>query len=155
MSIGATARGSAGPTCQPHATSLTSRAHVVWRFGSRTRSAQITAQGEWAGSTARKLSSAWRTGPAGYGGPSSCSFLLLCFFFFSFISLTAPTPLVGLLLPSLTRRSHVSEVVGSAAARAIKSGLAPCGLHAKAEQSRPAATRSSWRRRRRGLRAVM
>ena len=117
-STGATDRGLAGPTCQPHAASLTSRAHAVWRLGSRTRSARIMAQGERAGSTARELSSTWRTGPAGYGGPSSCSFLLLCFFFFSFISLTAPVPLVGLLL-LLTRRSHVSEVVGSAAARAI------------------------------------
>ena len=117
-STGATARGLAGPTCQPHAASLTSRAHAVWRLGSRTRSARITAQGERAGSTAREFSSAWRTGPAGYGGPSSCSFLLLCFFFFSFISLTAPVSLVGLLL-LMTRWSHVSEVVGSAAARAI------------------------------------
>jgi hypothetical protein len=117
----ATARGSAGPTCQPHAASLTSRAHAVWRLGSSTRSVRITAQGERAGSTARELSSAWWTGPAGYGGPSSCSFLLLCFFCFSFISLTVPVPLVGLLL-LLTRRSHVSEVVGSA--RLVRSRVA-------------------------------
>ena len=118
-STGAMARGSAGPTCQPHTASLTSRAHAVWQLGSRTRSGLIMAQGERAGLTARELSSAWRTGPAGHGGPSSCSLLLLCFFFFSFISLTAPVPLVGLLLPSLTRWSHMSKVVESAAARAI------------------------------------
>ena len=54
--------------------------------------------------------------------------LLLFFFFFSFVSLTALAHMGGLLLPSLTRRSHVSVLVGSAAAWASRCGWFLCGL---------------------------
>ena len=80
-STGATARGSAGPTCQPHVASLTSRAHAVWRLGSRTRSARITVQGERLNSPRTQLGLAdWDGGlrrPVFMFSSSSLLFLLL------------------------------------------------------------------------------